>query len=140
MKTLALSITGIIFVAIAIAYIMFQSRETLGSVAVSNEYNSVVYTSVQRGTSTVNSRKATTLGNILISSTSPSSTSGPVIAFYDTSSTTRSTTTMTAFAQMGAIGSAVIPAGEYTFDVMASSGLQIWVDPAFTGVYTITYR
>jgi hypothetical protein len=139
MKTLTLSIIAIALLAIAGLYVAFQSQFALGSVAVSNEYNGVVYDSTRIGTSTIG-RRGTTLGTIIVSSTSPVTTAGPVMAFYDTSSTTRPTTTMTAFAVMGSLGGVTPPANDYTFDVMASSGIMVWVDPTFKGIYNVTYR
>lgn len=139
MKTLTISIIAVLLLAIAGVYIAFQSGNALGSVAVSSEYNGVVYNSTKVGTSTLG-RRGATIGTITVSSTSPVTTSGPVMAFYDTSSTTRPTTTMTAFLQMGSLGGVTPPANDYTFDVMASSGIMVWVDPAFNGVYNITYR
>lgn len=143
MKIITTNITTIAIVfafVLSLVYIAFQAKDAESSVQVSNEYNGIVLTSANRGTSTVKLRAPATLGSVIISSTSPLSTSGAAIAFYDTSSSTRSTTTMTAFAQMGGLGSVTPPAGTYTFDITASSGLMIWVDPSFAGVYNVTYR
>lgn len=119
-----------------VAGYLMNVYDTLGSVGVSDEYQSRVLTT--SGTTSLKLAPGT-LGSVIVTAAGGAPTSGPVLAFYDTASTTRATTTMTAFATIGAIGTAT-PAGTYTFDAVSASGLQVWVSPTFNGSYTVTYR
>lgn len=137
--TLAVSILAIAILTLAVVLVFKPIYQSLGSVSETSEYRGKVVDATNVGTSTLG-LFPTTLGSVIISSTSPVATAGPAIAFYDTSSTTKATTSMTAFASLGTEGGVTPTVGTYTFDVHASSGLQVWIDPSFNGNYTITYR
>lgn len=114
-------------------------HNALSSVNVTNEYNARVLTTTSTGTSTLIAR-AGSLGSVVITAPSGASSAiGPIVSFFDTSSTTRATTTMTAFASIGSQNTST-PAGTYTFDATASSGILMWVNAAYNGNYTVTYR
>lgn len=137
-KTITNTILALAIIAfVAILLQTFQAKVALSGVDTSSEYNARTYTSA--GTSSLKSIGGT-LGNIVVSSTSPVSTSGVYMAFYDVSATTTATTSMTAKMTFGGRGGVTPPAGTYEFDVAFGNGIYVWVDPSFAGSYTITYR
>lgn len=117
----------------------WQTQRTDASVQIGHGYNARQVTASSVGTSSVSSQYAI-VGSVVVSSTSPVTSAGPYIAFYDTASTTIATTSMTAKFSVGAEGSVTPPAGTYTFDVEFGQGIYMWVDPSFNGSYTLTYR
>jgi len=127
------------FLALAVGMLTWQAQRTDASVQIGHGYQARQLTSSNVGTSSVSSIYAI-VGSVVVSSTSPVTTAGPVIAFYDTASTTIATTSMTAKFSMGSEGGVTPPAGTYTFDVEFGNGIYIWVDPSFNGSYTLTHR
>lgn len=119
-------------------YIQYQMNAE-ASVAYGNEYQAITITSADVGTSSIKSL-AGSVGSIVVASTSAVSTAGPYLALYQTGSTTIATTSMTPLIEFGGKGGTTPPAGTYTFDVGFGGGIYLWVDPSFTGSYTITYR
>lgn len=134
------NIVGIAVIALLLAVgFALQTQQTSASVAIGNGYNARQVTSSTVGTSSVSSQFAI-VGSVVVSSTSPVTTAGPYIAFYDTASTTIATTSMTAKFSVGSKGGTTPPAGTYTYDVEFGQGIYMWVDPSFNGSYTVTYR
>jgi hypothetical protein len=127
-----------LFAIAAFAQYLMNVHNAYGSVAISGEYNSKVVTTAA-GTSTL-TVKPGALGSVVVTVPAASPSSGPLIAFYDTSSTTRATTTMSAFVSLGTNGGTAVPAGTYTFDATASSGILMWVNPSISGSLVVTYR
>lgn len=139
-KTITTSIIGmLLFVGIVFLILTWRSDNSLAGVDMGSEYNTVLVTSADRGTTTIKSLQGS-LGSIIISSTTPVATGGPVIAFYDTATTTVATTSLTSLIDFGSEGGVTPTAGTYTFDVAFPTGIFMWVDPSFNGNYTITYR
>ena len=151
MKTFARSLTAVQAIALALGLIVSGlfliqialnlASQVEASNTVGNDYKSYVATSsASSGGTTSLAVLGTALGSVIISSTSPISVVGPIMAFYDTASATQSTTSMRAIAVMGAPGATTPPAGTYTFDIATARGLQMWINPAFAGSYVVTYR
>lgn len=132
-------IAVVVFAILAVGIITWQAQQTDASVQIGHGYNARQITSANVGTSSVSSIFSL-VGSVVVSSTSPVTTVGPVIAFYDTASTTVATSSMTAKYTFGSRGGVTPPAGTYTFDVEFGQGVYMWVDPTFNGSYTITYR
>lgn len=129
----------LVLTVLALGSVFFSAPQTDASVGYGGEYTARQMTSTMVGTTTLKSM-AGTIGTIVVSSTSPVTTSGPVIVFYDTATTTVATTSLTAKMSFGARNATTPPAGDYTFDVAFGLGIFVWVDPSFNGSYTITYR
>lgn len=139
-ETLFISFVLLLFVGM---FLSWDNRQADASTVVGNDYFSKIATSSASlgGTGTTSLRAiGGSLGSVIVSSSSPVSTVGPYMVFYDTASTTQATTTMTPIAVMGSRGGTTPPAGTYTFDIATAKGLQVWVDPAFAGTYVVTYR
>lgn len=124
---------------IAIVTVVDQLRLAGASTIAGNDYQSLNVSTTTVGTSSIKSMYGS-IGSIVISSTSPVATVGPMLAVYDTASTTIATTSMTAALKFGSVGGVTPPAGTYQFDVQFNNGMYLWVNPSFNGVYTITYR
>jgi len=135
------TIAGILLAAVMLlgGFLAYQTNDALSGVPQGSEYNSTIINSSDVGTSTIKNF-AGTLGSVVITATSATSVAGPYIAFYDNAPTTTATTSLTAKIQFGTKGGTTPPAGTYEFDVAFGNGIYIWVDPAFTGNYTVTYR
>lgn len=131
--------TLILFIAILFISLTWQTRDTSASSFPGTGYQAKQVLVASVGTSSIKSISGE-VGSIVVSSTSPVTTTGPVIAFYDTASTTIATTSMTAIFSLGAKGAVTPPAGTYTFDVSFGKGVYMWVDPTYNGAYTVTYR
>lgn len=126
-----------VFALLALGILTWQAQNTQASVPVGGEYTAT--STLRTGTSTLSSSYGT-IGSIIVASTSAVSASGPYIAFYDTATTTVATTSLVAKFSFGTNGGGTPPAGTYTFDVAFGQGIQMWVNPAYNGAYTITYR
>lgn len=138
-KTLT-TYAGLALLLIGVAFFVFSNAyKTEASAFPGTGYQAKQVLVANVGTSSVKSLSGE-VGSIVVSSTSPVTTAGPVIAFYDTASTTIATTSMTAVFSLGAEGAVTPPAGTYTFDVAFGKGIYMWVDPSFNGAYTVTYR
>lgn len=129
-----LALAALVFAVFAIGMTKLDASTGYG-----NEYYGTQITSSDVGTSSLK-YSAGTIGSVVVSSTSPVTTAGPVIAFYDSSSTTIATTSMTAKFEVGAEGAVTPSMGTYQFDVIFANGIYVWVDPSFNGSYTVTYR
>lgn len=139
-QTLYKNIGAILFALAVIALIAaLQIGTTEASTFPGTSYQAKNVLAASIGTSSVRSTFGE-VGSIVVSSTSPISSSGPMLAFYDTASTTIATTSMTAVFTFGAKGAVTPPAGTYTFDVGFGKGIYMWVNPSFNGTYTVTYR
>lgn len=134
-----LSSTMVALVAFTVIFGFLKTDKAESGVDYGNEYQATLIDSSDVGTSSIKSL-AGSVGSIIIASTSPVATNGPMLALYQTASTTVSTSTMTPTISFGAVGAVTPPAGEYAFDVGFSGGIYLWVNPAFNGSYTITYR
>jgi hypothetical protein len=138
-KTLS-TYAGLALLLIGVAFFVFSNAyQTEASAFPGTGYNAKQVLLANVGTSSIKSLSGE-IGSIVISSTSPVATHGPMIAFYDTASTTIATTSMTAVFSFGANGAVTPPAGTYTFDVAFGKGIYMWVNPSYNGAYTITYR
>lgn len=135
---LGFAILGVL--ASIVAYLSYQNFPAFGGVPQGSEYNATLINSSDVGTSSIKSMNGV-LGSIVVASTSPvGSGVGPYLAFYDTASTTVSTSSLTAKVSFGGAGATTPPAGTYEFDVAFGSGIYLWVNPSFNGSYTVTYR
>lgn len=135
------------FLAVVLAVVFFLSffidfgLKADASTTVGNDYKSIVATSSLASATTSLSFTGGSLGSVIIVATSTAAgVQGPVVAFYDTASTTQATSTMRQIAVIGAAGAQTPPHGTYTFDIATTKGLQMWVNPTFTGTYVVTYR
>lgn len=138
-KTLV-TYTGLALLLIGVAFFVFSDTDkTEASAFPGTGYQAKQVIAANVGTTSVKLISGE-VGSIVVSSTSPVTTTGPVISFYDSASTTIATTSMTAVFSFGAEGSVTPPAGTYTFDVAFGKGIYMWVDPSYNGSYTVTYR
>jgi len=135
-SAVTLAIAVLMVGALFVSYHIYQAQ---ASVIVGNEYWAEAYTSADVGTSSLKKLYGS-IGSVVISSTSPVAVVGPMLAFYDTASTTVATSSLTAKFTFGGEGAVTPPAGTYTFDAAFANGIMVWVNPAFNGNYTITYR
>lgn len=131
-------------VALAVGLLLgaywFSQNIAFGSVIPSGEYNAKLVTSSD-ATSTVQTivkSSAGTLGSITFTSVSTTTVNSfPLITVYDAATTTAASTTLTKVAEIGAANATL---GTYTFDVNLANGMSLWINPAFDGVATITWR
>lgn len=116
--------------------VLFGAYHSDASVTVGNEYNATLITSAHAsGTAKTILKPITgTLGSVIISSSSPTTTY-PLMTIYDATST-MATSTARKIAQFGGTPST----GTYTFDATVFYGLAVEVPVGFNGAYTITWR
>lgn len=140
MKDLSIGLISSTIVAlVGLAVVFGFIHEARSGVDYGSEYQATLINASDVGTSSIKS-VAGTIGSIIVASTSPVATNGPMLAIYQTASTTVATTTMTPLLTFGAVGAVTPPAGTYEFDVAFGGGIYLWVNPSFNGSYTITYR
>ena len=114
----------------------FSARDggVLGSVAVSNEYFATTTDSTSVGTHSLIRGSVTTLGSVVVASSSASALTVNAVKIWNATSTTDSaSTTITTIRPATAEGT-------YTFDVVAPRGLIIQTPTGFNGSYVITWR
>lgn len=132
-NTLAVALVAVL---IGIVGYFVSVHIALGSVEVASEYNGYLVTSANAtGTAlTVLKTQGGTLGSVVISSTSPTTTY-PLITLYDATST-MATSSARKIGQFSGT-----PAnGTYTYDAAVFYGVAIEVPVGFNGAYTVTWR
>jgi len=113
-------------------FVSYQAQFAQGSVFPSAEYNSVVITAADIGTTSLKTITGS-IGSVVV--TEASADVAP-LRFYAVTATTAATSTLTSIAEVdtGAVENT------YQFDAISNAGILIDVPVGFTGNYTITYR
>lgn len=126
------NILSVAFLMVVIGVFVFFTQapqKSLGSVIRGGEYYSTTTASMTQVHNQITSDRSTTLGSIVVSSSSAQT----LVVWNATSTTDTASTTFTTL-------KASIGEGTYTFDAILPRGLVVETPSGFDGDYVVTFR